>query len=135
MKSKLLFADAIFEVPLDSSFLPFFKPLHVTARFDEKLHFHLFKFTGSKNKIPGGDFISECLSNLGNPEWDFLPAGLVNVEEVDVDPLRCFRPKVNDRRRVFQWTHMGFEHEVELTGLSQFSSALRTFFLVEDFGV
>src|SRR5664279_807940 len=55
-------------MPFLSLFFPIVIPLHLCAWPNEKLHFHLFKFTHAKNKLPCYNFIAESFSGLCNTE-------------------------------------------------------------------
>ena len=87
--------------------------------FDEKLHFHLFELASPENKIAWRDFVSEGFADLSDSERDLLARGLLHVQEVDVNSLSGFRAQINDRCRVFERPHMGFEHQIELAGLGE----------------
>src|SRR5687768_12150971 len=67
MKTQLVLADAVVEVPLDADLFPLLEPLHVRAGLHEKLHFHLLKLAGAKNEIPRRDLVAEGLSDLSDP--------------------------------------------------------------------
>ena len=49
------------------------------AGANEKLHFHLFKFPHTKNKLPCNNFISKSFTGLCYAKWDFHPAGFLHI--------------------------------------------------------
>ena len=102
-------------VPKHSGFLPFGKPLQFGAGLNEKLHFHLLEFPHPENELSGNYLIAECLSYLGNSERYFHPSGFLDIKEVDKDTLGSFRPQIDLARSFEGGTHLGREHQVELS--------------------
>src|SRR6476620_1802804 len=106
-------------MPLHSLGFPVLEPFHIRTGLDEELHLHLLKFTRAENEIPRRDFVSESFSDLRNSKRNFLPRGLLNIQEVHVRSLRSFRPQINNCRGVFHRTHERLEHEIEQTRCTQ----------------
>ncbi len=77
---------------LPAPVFPDIEPLHVAARFNEKLHFHLLKLAGAENEVFGDDFVAEGFAHLGDAEGDLHPVGLDDILVVDIDALSRFRP-------------------------------------------
>src|SRR5690606_31518737 len=102
MKAKFFAPKAVLDMPLKTPFFPFFKPIHIRAGTDEILHFHLFEFTGSKNKISRRDFVPKRFTDLRDSERNLLPHRLLNIQEIHEDPLRRFRSQINNRRRILE---------------------------------
>src|SRR2546427_549717 len=118
-------ADAKTPMPLHAQCLPVLEPLHIRSirgrgpRIHEKLHFHQLELGSSKYEVPWRDLVAKCLANLRDPEWDLLPRRLLDVEKVDVDPLRSFRTQIDDGRGVLDRTHERLEHQIEQARLAQ----------------
>src|SRR5437867_4307946 len=95
-------ADAKTPMPLHTQCLPVLEPLHIRSiwgrspRIHEKLHFHLLELASSKDEISRRDLVAKCLADLRDPERDLLTRRLLDVEKVDVDPLRSFRTQIDD---------------------------------------
>lgn len=112
----------------ESLFKPFICQSQPVSRPAEVFDLHLLEFTGSKSEIPGVDFISECLSDLGDTKGYFHPGRIENVLELGKDGLRGFWSQVGNGTGVILaggGSHLGFEHEVEFPRLSQERSVFR----------
>ena len=58
------------------------------------MHFHLLKFTGSKDEVSWSNLIAEGFTNLGDPEGDLLARGINYIGKVYKDPLGSFWTKI-----------------------------------------
>ena len=94
----------------------------ISTRFNEILHFHLLKFSGTKDEVAGYDFITESLADLGDPEWYFQAHGALREQVIDVDALGRFRSQVGFRTRFFHRANHGFKHQIELPWFGHFAS-------------
>src|SRR6185437_7193628 len=124
--------EAIVSMPVHAPAFPFVEPVHVRARFDEELHLHLFELARAKNEVPRRDLVTERLADLRDAERYALPRRLLNIEEVDIRPLRGFRAQVDHRGGVLDGTDVRSEHQVELPRfgeltLPEFTRVLRRF--------
>src|SRR5438045_5508703 len=84
-------------MPVHSLLLPVLEPFHIGARLDEELHLHLLELTRPENEIAGSDLVAESLADLGDPERDFLPCRLLDVEKIHVNPLRRLGAQIYHR--------------------------------------
>src|SRR5579859_5202137 len=55
-------------MPFHPLVLPVLERLHVLARLDKKLHFHLFEFTRTENKVARRDLVGERFAYLRDPK-------------------------------------------------------------------
>src|SRR5690349_23153022 len=92
-------------MPLHSLLFPVLEPLHVRARLDEELHLHLLELTCAENEISGRDLVAERFADLRDSKRDLLSCRLLDVEEIDVNPLRGLRPQVDDGCRIRSEEH------------------------------
>ena len=105
---------------------PVLEPLHVVLRLYEVLHLHLLKLAGSEDEVLGDNLVTECLSNLGDTEWNLHPAVLHHILEVHIDSLGCLRSQIYDVVVVvLHRADMGLEHKVETSGCSKLATAFR----------
>src|SRR5690606_12276390 len=72
----------------------------VGVGMDEILDFHLLKLSAAENEVSRRNFISESLSDLGNPKGNLYATGINDVLVVVENPLRCFRTQISSRRSV-----------------------------------
>src|SRR5690606_17174887 len=86
-----LFGNSETEMPLQSFGLPELVPRSFSSGADEELHFHLLEFAHAEYELPRYNFISECLSNLRNAEWNLHPSRLLHIQKVHKYPLGSFR--------------------------------------------
>ena len=93
-------------VPSQTNLLPIFKPLHLSTRLAEELHLHLLELTHTEYELTGYNLVTESLTNLTDTEWQLHTAGLLNRTEIY---LAC---------SIAGSTHLGREHQVELTDIS-----------------
>ena len=78
------------KMPLQTGFFPEFIPETFCARANKELHFHLFKFTHTEDKLTGNYLISKGFTSLGNPKRNLHPCSLLHIQEVYKDALSCF---------------------------------------------
>jgi len=110
-------------VPSKSISKPLVEPLFSLFWANEELNFHLFEFAGAKGEVAGINFVSEGFSNLGDSEGKLFAGNLENIFKLNKHSLGGFRAKVGEVTFVFDWSNIGFEHEVELAGFSEISTA------------
>src|SRR3989338_10189199 len=72
MKSKFFFIEPNGLMPPDALFFPMLEPFFIFPGLYKILHFHLFKFPRSKDKVSRRYFVSKCFSNLSNPKGNFM---------------------------------------------------------------
>ncbi|MCY1538223.1 hypothetical protein D9M68_737520 [compost metagenome] len=114
-------------MPFKPGLFPVFKPFFVFTRTNKKLHFHLLKFTHPHDKLAGNYFIPEGLTDLGNTERNFHPAGLLYVQKIHKNALCCFRTKVYLFTTLGHGTKLCAEHQVKLAYIGPvLCSAYRT---------
>src|SRR5215469_14599023 len=58
-------------MPFQAYLFPFFKPVEFCTGLNKKLHFHLFKFAHSENKLSRNYFVSKRLAYLSNSKRHF----------------------------------------------------------------
>src|SRR3954462_5264525 len=110
-------------MPVKSRFFPVFKPFFLCAGTNKELHFHLFKFTHTKNKLTSNNFISECFTNLRNSKWNFHTCCFLHIQKVYKNSLRCFRTQINFVCLFSNRTKLRGEHQIELTNVCPVCSA------------
>ena len=66
------------------------------VRMDEIFDFHLGAFTIAEDKVARTDFVTECLSLLGNAEWKARINSIENIFVISEDTLGSFGAKVGD---------------------------------------
>ncbi len=94
-------------MPVQSLSFPEFKPFKFGAGADEELHFHLFKLSHTKDKLPGNNLIAECFPNLSNTERYFHTAGFHDIQEVNKDSLCRFGAQENGICIFADRSHLG----------------------------
>src|SRR6476661_6551001 len=82
-------------MPVQSCFLPIFKPFFLCTGANKELHFHLFKFSHAKNKLPCNNFIPECFTNLRNTKRNFHACSFLHVQKIYKNSLCSFRTQIN----------------------------------------
>ena len=102
---------------------PVVKPLKVGTRFAEKLHFHLFKLAGAENKITGGNFVSERLTDLADTKRNLLARGTLGISKVYKNALRRFGTKINLVFGVLGNPLEGLKHKVKLAYIGKIGAA------------
>ena len=105
--------------PVLPGFTPEFIPLWCIVTVAEEFEFHLFKFPGTENEVPWGDFVAERFPDLGDAERHSNPRSVAHIFEVQEDALGGFGSKIGRRVLVLQCADVGLEHEVELARLGQ----------------
>ena len=78
------------QMPSHSGGSPLFVPFQFGARAHEKLHFHLFKLPHTEDKLTGHNLVTEGFADLGDAKRHLHSSGLLDVQEVDKNPLGCF---------------------------------------------
>ncbi len=116
--AKFFHANTVLFVEIPTLFSPIIEELIVISWFYEKLHFHLFKFTGSENKVFSYNFVTESLSYLSNSKRNFHTVRLDNIFVVYINTLSSFRAKIHNTCRIFCSTNMSFKHQVKSTWFS-----------------
>src|SRR6185437_8397527 len=66
MKPEFLCRNTQAFMPFHSFCFPIVVPFHFCSGLHKELHFHLFKFTHSENKLACYNFIAECFASLCN---------------------------------------------------------------------
>ncbi len=94
-------------------FLPIGEPLQVGARLAEELHLELLEFAGAEREVPRGDFVAEAFPGIADAEGNLLPAGALDVFEVDEDALSRLRAEVDGAGGILRDPNVGLEHHVE----------------------
>ncbi len=112
-----LIAQAKSLVPFQTRFLPFFEPFQFRTGTHEELHLHLLELTHTENELTCYNFVAESLANLRNTEGNAHTTRFLHIEVVHEDSLRRFRTQINRHGTVGGRTHLGLEHEVELTNI------------------
>ena len=102
-------------MPFQTDFFPFLEPIQFSTRFYEELHFHLFKLTHTEDELTGNDFVTESLTDLSNTKRNLHTTGLLHIQVVYENTLRCFRTKIDFHSTVRSRSHLSREHQVELT--------------------
>ena len=82
-------------VPFQAEFFPEFKPLHFLTRTNEELHFHLFEFAHTENKLTGNYLISKCFSDLSYTERNFHTTGFLHIEVVYKNTLSSLGAQID----------------------------------------
>src|ERR1035437_1196748 len=82
-------------MPVHAGSSPFLKPFRIRTRTNKELHFHLFKFTHTENKLTGNNLVTESFTDLGNPEWNLHTASFLYIQVIDKNTLCRFRTKIN----------------------------------------
>ena len=126
---ELFFWNTVFKVECPAFFSPAFKSFIFCSWFTEIFHFHLFKFTGTENKVFEDDFVAERFTNLSYTERNLHAVRLNDILEVCKDTLTSFWAKVDKVTFVSDWTLVCFEHKVEFANgciFAFFASASRT---------
>jgi len=123
MEPVLSIAETHGLVPAHPLIEPVLEPFHLLTGLNKKLHFHLFKFTHTKNELPGNNFVPEGLANLGNTKGDFHPAGFLDVQVVNEYPLGGLRTQVYGVCLIADGTQLGFKHQVKLPYVSPVTGA------------
>src|SRR5208282_4998170 len=81
------------------------------------------ELAGAENEILGGGRITKKKTLLRDAERQLHALGIDDVLEVRENSLRGFRAQIDNRRGVFNRTHEGFEHQVEIARRRQFATA------------
>ncbi|CUP12822.1 Uncharacterised protein [Segatella copri] len=105
-------------VPSQTNLLPIFKPLHLSTRLAEELHLHLLELTHTEYELTGYNLVTESLTNLTDTEWQLHTAGLLNAQIIYEDTLSCLWTEIYLACSIAGSTHLGREHQVELTDIS-----------------
>src|SRR5699024_3960960 len=108
--------------PLLGLVYPGFKPLVGVCRWDEKLDFHLFEFTRAEDKVPGRDFVTEGLTDLGNTVWWFLALCIHHIQKVQVHTLGGFWSQIVEALFVSNRSKDSAYQSRKRTWLSHFSA-------------
>ena len=82
-------------MPFQASLFPFLEPIHLFARANKKLHFHLFELAHTEDELTSNDFITERFTDLSNTERHFHTTSLLYIQEVNEDTLCRFRTQIN----------------------------------------
>jgi len=78
------------------------------------LVFKLFKFKRAENKISWGNLVPKGLANLPNAKWHFKSHTSLDIQKVNILPLRRFGSQINRRTRILDNPTMRFKHKVKL---------------------
>ena len=104
-------------MPLHARLFPLGEPLQLRARLYEELHLHLLELPHTEDELTGHDLVAESLTDLGDTERNLHTASLLHVQVVHEDTLSRLRAQVDLHRRIGRGTHLGREHQVELTNI------------------
>src|SRR5574337_516230 len=104
-------------VPFHPSFFPVIIPFHLCSWFNKKLHFHLFKFTHSENKLPGNNFVAKCFPCLCNAEGYFHTTGFLHIQKIYKNSLCCFGAQIYRSGIISYRTHLRTKHKIKLSYL------------------
>ena len=104
-------------MPFHSCLFPFLEPVEFRSRSHKKLHFHLFKFTHSENKLSCNNFVTKSFPNLCNSERDFHASGFLHVKVVHKNSLGSFWTKVNFRSSFCGCSYFCCKHQVKLSNI------------------
>ena len=105
--------DAQVDIPLHARLAPVVVPLRTFAWRNEEFELHLFELARAKNKVTGGNFISETFTHLSNSKWRLLATRLQDVGEIDEHTLRSFWAKINSRTLTLDRAGMRLEHQIK----------------------
>ena len=111
------------DVPLHAVCLPFLEEFHLCTWPAEEFHLHLLELPHAENELACHDFISECLSDLGDSERNLHPAGLLDIEILHENALGGLRTEVNLVVGITGIADLGAEHQVELTHVGPVGSS------------
>ena len=89
-------------------------PLDAVVGVDEVLDLHLLELARAEDEVARRDLVAEGPAGLGDAEGQLEPHGLQHVLEIYEHGLGRLGTKIGDRGVVFDGTHEGLEHEVEL---------------------
>src|SRR5690625_4178640 len=106
----ILLTHAQGEVPFQSLFFPVFIPFDFFSGPDKELHFHLFKFPHSEDKLAGHYFISKSFSYLCNSKRDPQAAASLNIQEIHKNSLSSFRSQVKIHSTFCGSSQFGSKH-------------------------
>ena len=104
-------------MPLHTSFLPLREPLQFRTGLYEELHLHLLELPHTEDELTSYNLVTESLTNLSDTERNLHTTGLLHVQVVHEDALSRFRTQVDLHRSIGTGTHLGGEHQVELTNI------------------
>ena len=108
-------AEAQRFMPFQTNLLPFLEPIQFRSRFYKELHLHLFELTHTEDELTGYNLVTESFTDLSDTERNFHAAGLLYVQIIDKDTLCRLRTKIDFHRTIGSRTHIGREHQIELT--------------------
>src|SRR5574344_1235827 len=102
-------------MPFHTDFLPFREPFHLSTRFNEELHLHLFKLAHTEDELTGYNLITESLAYLSDSKRYLHTACLLYIQVIDKNSLSCLRTQINLICRIGSRTHLCREHQIKLT--------------------
>ena len=110
-------------VPAEACLTPVVEPFQLFAGTNEELHLHLLELAHTEDELTCHNLVTECLADLCDTERYTHAACFLHVEVVHEDALCGLRTKINLHRSVGSRTHLGLEHEVELTDVGPVACA------------
>ena len=122
-QTQVFVGHAQIKQPFVAEVFPVFEPFQVGVWFAEEFQLHLFKFSGTEGKVTWSNFVTEGFTYLADTEWQFFTGSTLNVCKVYKDTLCSFRTQVDLALSIFGYTLEGFEHQVELTDISEVCAA------------
>ena len=118
-KSQLIVLQSEIIEPFMAEASPVIEPLQIGVRLAEELQLHLFKLTGTEGEIARRDLVTEGFSDLTDAERNFLAGGSLYILEVHKNALCGLRTQIYGILRVLGYALECFEHQVELTDISE----------------
>src|SRR6185437_10136413 len=113
-EAQIIRVDAEVDPPVPALLQPVVVPFRISAWRDEKLHLHLLELSGPEDEVAGRDLVAETLADLRDSERWLFARGRHDIEEVDENALRGFRPEVVETLLGLDGTEECLEHHVEL---------------------
>src|SRR3989344_8666758 len=98
---------------------PIVKPLSIMPRLYKIFYFHLFQLSQTKQKVPRGNFVSECLSYLSDTEGHFEALRFLHQLKIHKHGLGGFRAQKSSMGNIFNRPQKCLEHQVEILWLGK----------------
>ena len=104
-------------MPCQTHLAPVVEPFHLFAGTYKELHFHLLELTHTEYELARHNLVAESLSDLSYTERYAHTSGFLDVEIVHEDTLGCLGTQINLHGSVGGGSHLGLEHQIELTDI------------------
>src|SRR5579862_9238271 len=85
--------------------------------FAKPFQLHLLKFTHTKQKLFGSNFIAKSFANLCDVKKNFDTIGRINIFKINKNSLRGFRPQICNGAVINGGTQLCLKHHVKLADL------------------